>query len=145
MSTLSKTWDTAVELAVTGAFGGDVAVLAADQAYDYTDDVDLATSGYQGVQVLVETKLNFNASRGVGASAVPGGIIVDVFASLDGTTYDTIPFISRTVEGRGDGDWRRFTMLITDLAHFRIGLKSTGTEDSYDYKISYQAWNIDDS
>jgi len=36
MATIIKTWDAAVELAVTGAFGGLVAVVAADQAYDYT-------------------------------------------------------------------------------------------------------------
>jgi len=145
MSTLSKSWAAAVELAVTNAFGGAVADLAADQAYDYTGDVDLETTGYEGAQVLVETKLNFNTSRGVGSSRAPGGVIVDVFASLDGLTYDTIPFMSRAVEGRGDSDWRRFTMIVKDVAHFRIGLKTTGTEDSYDYRITHQRWNTDDS
>ena len=145
MATLSKSWGTATELTVTPAFGGSDAVLEADQAYDYTSDVDLETSGYQGAQVLIETKLNFSSSRGRGASAVPGAIIVDVFASLDGSLYDTIPYASYTIEGRPDGDFRRLSFIVNDLAHFRIGLKTSDTNDTYDYRITYQAWYTDNS
>lgn len=130
----------------TGISGTDT-TLAADQAYDYTDDVDLETNGNQGCQVLVETKLNFSASRTLGAPAIGGGIIVDVFASLDGAAYDTIPYRSFTIK-KGEvvtktnpfGDFKRFTFLIEGLAHFRIGLRTTGTEDTYDYRITYQLW-----
>jgi hypothetical protein len=136
----TKTWTAAVELAVTTEFGGAVSPLAADRAYDYTSDVDLETNGYNGAHILVETKLNFGASRSLGAPTTPNGIIVEVFASLDGTTYDTIPYVSKTVEGRGDGDFRRFSMIVKDVAHFRIGLRTTGTEDTYDYRITHQTW-----
>ncbi|MHC4526254.1 MAG: hypothetical protein ACYS29_00140 [Planctomycetota bacterium] len=146
MATVIKTWTAAVELAVTNAFGGAVSDLAADQAYDYTSDVDLETNGYLGAQVFVETKLNFGTSRTLGATAVPGSIIIDVFASLDGTTYDTTPYKSFTVKGgvrsltNPDGDFRRFSFLIKDLAHFRIGLRTNSTTDTYDYRITYQTW-----
>ena len=146
MATIIKTWDAAVELAKTNAFGGSVADLAADQAYDYTDDVDLETDGNQGCQVLVELKLNFGTDRGLGAPAEVGTVIIDVFASLDGSLYDTIPYKSFSVKGNvltkanPDGDYQRFSFLIEDLAHFRIGLRTNGTEDTWDYRITYQTW-----
>lgn len=146
MATIIKTWAAAVVLAKTDAFGGSVADLAADQAYDYTGDVDLETAGNQGCQVLVETKLNFSASRSAGAPTVPGGVIIDVFASLDATLYDTIPYKSFTVQGspvtliNPDGDYQRFSFLVEGLAHFRIGLRTTGTEDTFDYRITHQLW-----
>jgi len=151
MATISKTWTAAVELAVTNAFGGVVADLAADQAYDYTDDVDLETNGYQGAQVLVELKLNFGTDRGLGAPAEVGGVIVDVFASLDGSRYDTIPYKSFKVKGNvvtkanPEGDFQVFSFRIEDLAHFRIGLRTDGTEDTWDYRITYQTWLTDNS
>lgn len=146
MATIIKTWAAAVVLVKTPAFGGSAAVLAADQAYDNTGDVDLETAGNQGCQVLVETKLNFSTSRSAGAPATPGGVILDVFASLDATLYDTIPYKSFTVQGspvtliNPDGDYQRFSFLVEGLAHFRIGLRTTGTEDTFDYRITHQLW-----
>jgi len=139
MATIIKTWDAAVELAVTGAFGGAVAVVAADQAYDYTDDVDLETDGHQGCQVLVEAMLNYG-DRGSQDSKMPDDLIVDVFASLDGALYDTIPYKSFIVNSKRDTMTQRFTFLVEELTHFRIGLRTTGTEDTFDYRITYQAW-----
>ena len=146
MATIIKTWAAAVELAVTDAFGGSVDDLTADQAYDYTDDVDLESAGNQGCQVLVETKLNFDTSRDRGDTFVKGGIIVDVFASLDGVLFDTIPYKSFTVNGEElsksnpEGVNRRFSFIVEGLAHFRIGLRTTDTQDTYDYRITYQLW-----
>jgi hypothetical protein len=146
MATIIKTWTAAVELHSSPAFGGTDAVLAADQAYDYTADVDLETNGYSGAQVLVEAKLNFAANRSLGAPAVPGNMIIDVFASLDGSTYDTVPYQSYTIKGSGvtltnpDGDFQRLSFLVEELAHFRIGVRTVGTEDTYDYRITHQTW-----
>jgi hypothetical protein len=145
MTTVSKNWAAAVVLVSTPAFGGTDSVLAADQAYDYSGDVDLETSGHQGAQVLIETKLNFNVARTLGAPSTPSTIIVDVFASLNGSTYDTIPYLHYEVKGRGDSDWRRFSFVVQELAHFRIGVKTDGGADTYDYRITHQRWNTDDS
>ena len=144
MATLSKTWTAAVELAVTNAFGGSVADLAADQAYDYTDDVDLETNGYEGAQVLVEIRLTYG-DRARKDPQTPDDVLVDVFASLDGSLYDTIPYKSEIVKSRRDTRTQRFTMVIEDLTHFRIGLKTNGTNDTFDYRITYQTWLIDNS
>jgi len=139
MATIIKTWTTAVELAATDAFGGSVADLAADQTYDYTDDVDLETNGYEGAQVLIETMLNY-ADRERKDPQAPDDVIVDVFASLDGDLYDTIPYKGFTVKSKRDTRTQRFTFLVEDLTHFRIGLRTTGTHDTFDYRITYQTW-----
>ena len=139
MATIIKTWTTAVELAATGAFGGSVAVVAADRAYDYTDDVDLETNGYEGCQVIVEAMLNYG-DRGPQDSKMPDDLIVDVFASLDATLYDTIPYKSFTVKSKRDTRTQRFTFIVEGLAHFRIGLRTNGTEDTFDYQITHQTW-----
>jgi hypothetical protein len=145
MSTLSKNWITAVELAKTAKFGGSDAVVAADREYDYTSDVDLETAGYQGAQVLVEMELNFGARVVIGAPAVPNDLIVDVFASLDGTIYDTIPYKSFNIKASVERNRQIFSFIVLELAHFRIGLKVDGKDDTYDYRITYQPWNTDDS
>jgi len=133
MSTLSKKWTASVELAKTNFYGGTVADLAADQAYDYTSDVDLETNGYQGIHVTVEFK----------ASGRKDKLHVDVFASLDGSAYDTIPFQSYVLDN--DSKDEQFSFIVKDVAHFRIGLKTSDTNDTFDYRITYQTWNIDDS
>ena len=142
MATIKKAWAAAVVLAETAKFGGSAVVVAADGKYDYTGDVDLETAGQEGAQLLIETKLNFAASRTAGAPAAPSDLIVDVFASLDATTYDTVPFMRRLLKARSDGDWQRFTLIVKDVAHFRIGLRVAGGADTYDYQITHQRWNL---
>lgn len=139
MATIIKTWDAAVELHETPGFGGSDAVLAADQAYEYTDDVDLETGGHIGAQVLVELMLNY-ADRTREDPQSPDDVIVDVFGSLDGTLFDTIPYKSVTVKSKRKTRTQRFTMLIENLAHFRLGLRTTGTNDTFDYRITHQIW-----
>jgi hypothetical protein len=141
-STMSqtKTWAAAVELVKTPAFGGSDSVLAADQEYDYSGDVDLETAGQNGAQVLVQVKLNFGTTRTSGAPAIPGSIVIDVFASLDGSTYDSIPMQSVTIAGRADGDFQTLTLTVKDVAHFRIGVKTIGTTDTFDYLITHQRY-----
>ncbi|MCJ7497037.1 MAG: hypothetical protein MUO78_02730 [candidate division Zixibacteria bacterium] len=139
MATIIKTWDAAVELAVTDFFGGAVADLAADQAYDYTGDVDLETHGNQGGQVLVETMLNYG-DRSQGDPVAPNDLIVDVFASLDGTVYDNVPYMHFVLSQERKNPAKQFSFIVMDLAHFRIGLKTTGTEDTFDYRITHQVW-----
>jgi hypothetical protein len=110
MATIIKTWAAAVVLMRTAVYGGSDAVVAADREYDYSGDVDLESAGQEGAHVLVEMKLNFAATRGLGTPAIPDDLIVDVFASLDGSTYDSIPFkhyrIKSDVETEVDTDER---------------------------------------
>lgn len=133
MATIIKTWAAAVELAKTNAYGGAVADLAADQKYDYTDDVDLETSGQFGAHVTI-------AYQG---SDAKDDLIVDVFASLDGSAYDTEPFMHMRL--KNDGSPRQQSILVKDVAHFKIGLKTTGTDTTFDYSITHQRWILTDA
>jgi len=128
MATIIKTWDAAVVLHQTVNYGGSAAVLAADGDYDYSSDVDLESAGNQGAQVLVE----FTGNNDI------DDLIVDVFASLDGTTYDTEPFISRTIKNKGKR--QAISFLVEGLAHFRLGLRSFSTNTSFKYQITQQIW-----
>jgi len=128
MATIIKTWAAAVELAKTDAYGGAVADLAADQQYDYTDDVNLETAGQEGAHVTI-------AYRGSNAS---NDLIVGVFASLDGSTYDTEPFARLVL--KNDGSPQQVSIVVKDVAHFRLGLKSSGTDTTFDYSITHQRW-----
>ena len=121
-----KTWAAAVELHKTAAYGGTDAALAADQQYDYTADVDLETAGQNGAQVTIQYR----------GSTAADDLIVDVFASLDGTTFDTEPVLSKTLPNNGTP--RIATLVIPGLAHFRIGVKSSGTGSTFEYEITHQ-------
>ena len=140
MTTVSKNWAAAVVLVETPAYGGSAAVLAADQQYDFSGDVDLETDGQMGAQVLIESKRTVTAAID---PQHPTGLVVDVFASLDGTVYDTIPFASHRLSSKNDIE--QFSFVVMEVAHFRLGLKTTGTNGTFDYQITHQRWNLDDS
>lgn len=127
-TSIAKTWAAAATLAATSAYGGVVDPVAADQQYDYTSDVDLETSGYNGAQLLIEFK----------GSGTQDRLTVDVFGSLDGTTYDNEPY-SHT-EIKSNGGYQKFSLVVKDLAHFRLGLKGSNTNDTFDYQVTYQPW-----
>ncbi len=128
MATIIKTWAASVELHKTAAYGGTDAILLADQAFDYTANVDLATAGNQGAQV----DLSFRGSNQTDA------LVVEVFASNDGTVFDTIPTKSYIL--KTDGTPQHFSFLVLDLAHFRIGVKSRDTNTSFEYMINQRIW-----
>jgi len=132
MATIRKNIAAAAVLHETADYGGSAAVLAADGAYDYTSDVDLETLGQEGTHVLVEFHGN-NAQD---------DFIVDVFGSLDATTYDTepIPQYHRTVKNKGK--WQAISLIVKDLLHFRIGVKGFSTNTIFQYQITHQAWNL---
>ena len=128
MATIIKTWAASVELHQTAAYGGSDAVLAADQKYDYTTDVDLATAGNQGAQV----DLSFRGSNAT------DDLIIDVFVSQDGSAFDSIP--SQHYELECDGKPQQFSFLVLEFAHFRIGVRSSGTDTSFEYQINQRKW-----
>lgn len=133
MATIIKTWTAAAELLKTDAYGGSDDDLAADQQYDYTGDVNLETNGYQGVQVQIQYRGN-NADT----KKKPDKLIVDVFASLDGANYDSEPVASYILGN--DNSHKQMSFLVLDLAHFRLGLKTSDTNTTFDFLITYQTW-----
>lgn len=133
MATIIKTWTASAELHKTDAYGGTDADLAADQQYDYTSDVNLETNGYQGVQVQIKYRGN-NADT----NKKPDKLLVDVFPSLDASNYDSEPIAHYVLEN--DNTHRQMSFLVLDLAHFRLGIKTSDTNTTFDYQIDYQTW-----
>lgn len=133
MATIIKTWAAEVELLKTAAYGGSAAVVAADQKYDYTANVDLATAGNQGAHVEVGYRGNNDKDD----------IVVSVFASHDGSAFDTEPHAQYIL--KNDGKHRQKGFLVLDLAHFRIGLKSTGTNTTFEHIVTQRKWILTDA
>jgi len=128
MATIQKSWATPVTLAQTDFYGGSTPDLAADQAYDYTANVDLETNGYEDAHITVDYDGNGTTDN----------IIISVFASLDGTNYDDIELTS--FPGSKTGNDEQVSFVIKDVANFRIGVKTSGTTNTFGYQIKYQAW-----
>lgn len=134
MATIKKIWKGEAILAYTDGYGGAVADLAADEAWDFTSDVDLETNGYEAAVVTLE----YDGSGSTDA------IIVGVFNSLDASDYDDLPIWDMTCDINGGVD-TQISFLVEDLSHFRIGLKTSGTTDTFDYRLKYDAWRYDAS
>ena len=129
MATIKKVFATVAVLVETAVYGGSAAVIAADQEYDYTTAVDHETSGYYGSHVTIE----FTGSNSTDS------LIVDVFAALDGATYDSEPFMHREVKSTGKP--QQFSLIVEDVAHFRLGLRSSDTNTTFEHQVTYQSWN----
>ncbi|MBE3088309.1 MAG: hypothetical protein IMZ61_13910 [Planctomycetes bacterium] len=128
MATIIKTWAASAKLGETAAYGGSTAVIAADQAFDYATTVDLRTSGNQGAQVQIEFRGSNSKNK----------LIVQVFGSLDGTVFDSEPF--QSYEIRNTGKPQQISFLVEGLAYFRVGMKSSGTDTTFEYEINQQKW-----
>ena len=130
MAAITRVWTGEAALEQTPAFGGSDVVVAADQAYDYSADIDLETAGEMGVVV----QLTYRGNN------VTDDLICDLFGSLDGTTYDTDPFLHYVF--KNDATIRRVSFIVENWSHFRIGLKS-GTATEFEYQISTDRWTED--
>jgi len=128
MATIIKTWATSVELHQTAAYGGTDVVLAADQAFDYTAAVDLRTTGSQGAQVQIKYRGSNSTDK----------LVVEVFASLDGTAFDSEPSVRYVLLNTGKP--QQFSFIVEDVAFFRVGLKSSDTNTTFEYEINQQIW-----
>lgn len=122
-------WETAVILAATNEYGGAVADLLNDSAYDYTGNVDLESLGSKGLAVTLEYD----------CVGITNDLIFSVFGSLDGVVYDDIELYSITCGVNGGVDTQISLIFPSCSPHLRFGVKS-GATDTYDYRITYRAF-----
>jgi hypothetical protein len=127
-ATISRSWSAAVTDANTNAYGGATDDLAADQAYDYTSAIDMVTNGYDGAFITLEYD----------GSGTTDNIIVAVFGSVNGTTFDDIEIWQ--CSGSKTGNDEQLSFVIRDLPYFRIGVKTSGTTNTFDYRIVHRCW-----
>ena len=127
MATLSKIWASPVTGFQTDAYGGADADVTDTETT--LEDIDLETDGYEGVQVRLK----------VNSTGTTNNFLVNVYASLDGTNFDTIAVTSFTMTATGGGDVVA-TLLLKDYAHIRIRGQSTGVTDDFDVELISQRW-----
>lgn len=110
------------------------AVTLGSSAESFSSDIDLETNGYIGSHVAVD--VTFHAS---GAQ----NVVVSVYGSLDGTNYDDVPVFSQGVAVSA-GSSRQISLVVTDLAHYRIGVKHAASDTNHaTVTITEQSWRYD--
>jgi hypothetical protein len=110
----------------TDGYGGGASDLAADQAYDYGADIDLETNGYFNIWVFLEHD----------SSGTTDNIIISYFGSYDGTNFDDTPIWTVEVDASSGAD-EQISFFAQACPHGRIGVKTSGTTDTFDYQITY--------
>ncbi|OHB77103.1 MAG: hypothetical protein A2Z25_11870 [Planctomycetes bacterium RBG_16_55_9] len=126
MATINKNWDSQSQ--IMGTDDGYVTLSGTTESY--SSDVDMETNGYEGAHVTVE--INYDASP-------TNEVHIKLYGSLDGANYDDTPIWE--IQGDKSIDPQQLSFLVKDLAHFRIGVKQTGSTDSHDVRAYVQCWN----
>ena len=95
----------------------------------YSSDVDLESNGYEGAHVTVEP--DFPASPS-------DDLELYVQASLDGTNYDDTALYSFVIDKGTDPN--QVSIIVRDVAHFRLYCKRSGSTDTITVTAKYQPW-----
>ena len=110
------------------------AVELPDATEQLSSDVNLETDGYMGSHVIVD--VTFHASGAQNA-------VVSVYGSLDGTNYDDVAIFSQEITVSA-GNARQISLIITDLLHFRVGVKHKASDtNNATVTVTEQAWRYD--
>ena len=133
MATAKKVWKGEATLLATNGYSGGTSDLAADQAYDYSADIDLETDGYEGALVFLEHD----------SAGTTDDIVLSIFPSIDGSDFADNPIYSQQFTATSGADTGEAPVVVKDLSHFRVGVKTTGTTDTFDYRIRWDAWRWD--
>ncbi|MDY6893885.1 MAG: hypothetical protein SVO01_00480 [Thermotogota bacterium] len=133
MATGKKVWKGEATIKSTDGYGGGDADLAADEAWDFSGDIDLETNGYEGALIYLEHD----------SSGTTDNIILGIFPSVDGTDRATNPLRQIEYDATGGVDTQEPPVKVFDLQHFEIGVKTSGTTDTFDYRIRWDAWRWD--
>lgn len=117
-----------ITLAQTLGYGG-VANTASTTSNVYTGDIDLETNGYYGMWITI-------AASATGAT---DDLVISYYASYDGTNFDSVgnEFWSVTTDAQTTPGSQTTFQMFPAPPHGRIGLKSSGANDTFDYQIIY--------
>ena len=126
MATISKNWASASTIMNANTLVNNIE--------EYTSDVDLETNGYEATHVTVD--ITFGAT-------VEFGVYVSIYGSLDGTNYDDVALFKQVVTLEASAT-KQISLIIKDVAHFRIGVVQGGTvTNDATVTIIEQSWNYD--
>lgn len=133
MSTAKKVWKGEATYLTTNGYGGGDADLAADGAYDKGADIDLETNGYEAIAIYLEHD----------SAGTTDNIVLGIFSSLDGTDFADNPDFEIEYDATGGADTQEPAVIVFGPAHLKIGVRTTGTTDTFDYRIRWDAWRWD--
>jgi len=119
MATISKIWAAAATII------NAVAVTVGT----WSSDVDLETNGYEGAHVTIDA--DFPGSP-------TDNLVVAVRASLDGANYDDTPLYIFEIDNATDPN--QVSMIIKDVAHFKLYCYRSGVTDTITVTAIVQCW-----
>jgi hypothetical protein len=130
-------WGSETALAWTDGYtaAGASADLAAPANYwvytEGTTDVDLATNEYEGVVFTIDCD----------SSGTTDNFEIGIFVSLTGSsgTYSYSPVTMYEVDATS-GDDIKTEIAITNKPNVMVGIRRTGTTDTFDFAITYRPW-----
>ncbi len=125
MPTITKSWTDQTQ--VIGSGGGWVTLSGTTEAF--SSGVDLETNGYEGAHVIVEA--DFDPSP-------TDDVEVALYASLDGSNWDDTALTKLRISKETDP--HQVSLIVRDVADFRLGVKQTGSTDSHNVRAYYEAW-----
>ena len=125
MPTITKSWTDQAQIIGSG---GDWITLSGVTEV-FSSGVDLETNGYEGAHILVE--VDFDESP-------TDDIDLAVYGSLDGTNFDDALMTGLRISREADPS--QISIIVRDVAHFRLGVKQTGSTDSHNVRAYYEAW-----
>lgn len=134
-ATVKYVWKGETVIAETDGYGGAVADLAADGAWDFTANIDLETDGYFGAIITLEHD----------SAGTTDNIILGIFPSYDGTNFADSPITEKPYDATAGTDTQEPGYPVYNIPHFKIGVKTSGTTDTFDYQITWDAWRADAS
>jgi len=128
-ATLKYNYPAETTYAETDGYGGGDSDLAADENYDFpaSPDIDLETNGYYGLWLTLEYD----------SSGTTDNIIISYFASYDGTNFDDVPLWSVDVDATSGNDEQITFQVIPAPPHGKVGVKTSSTNNTFDYRITY--------
>ena len=126
MATTKKNWASQSQIIGTG----DGYITLSGTTESYSSDVDTETNGYEGAHVTVE--IDYDATP-------TDEVEIKLYGSLAGSNYDVTPIWQ--MQGDKSVDPQQLSFIVKDLAHFRIGVKQTGSTDSHNVRAYVQCWN----
>jgi hypothetical protein len=128
MAIIKKNWASLQTLYQTDGYGGSDADV--DGTERFSSDVDLETDGHEGVHCHLKYD----------ASGTTDDLEVAIYSSLDGTNYDDIAMHKFTADNNGGAE-TEISFVVKDIAHFRVGLKRSGSTDTFEAHLTCQRWN----
>jgi len=100
--------------------------LVADEAWDFGADIDLETDGYYGVWITLQHD----------SAGTTDDIIIGYFGSYDATNYDDVALFEIQCDASTGADLQQSWGVFPAPPHGKIGVKTSGTTDTFDYQIT---------